>query len=125
MNSAAAAFRTCEEFVFIGKISVLEAHCRLQKVCSDVFVPIIQTAPVASFKCGFNDGAWAEPVIETERPPPFVESARRFVRLINSVVASDQLELIDDRQFNFVGAISKLRVASGTPVIEFQRAEAE
>src|SRR5437899_12540520 len=98
MNSAAVAFRTCEEFVFIGKISVLEAHCRLQKVCSDVFVPIIQTAPVASFECGFNDGAWAEPVIQAKRPPPVVESARRFVRLINSGVSSYQLELRDDRQ---------------------------
>src|SRR2546430_14556920 len=103
MNSAAVAFRTCEEFVFIGKISVLEAHCRLQKVCSDVFVPIIQTAPVASLECGFNDGAWSEPGIQTKRPPPFVECARRFRRLINSGVACYQLELIDDRRFNCVG----------------------
>src|SRR5262249_25470561 len=59
MDRAATAFRIYETFVFIGKISRLEAHRSLQKVRSDVFVPIIRTTSVASFECGLNDGAWA------------------------------------------------------------------
>src|SRR5436190_14009347 len=59
MNKVAAAFSKYEEFVFIRVIPALEAHRCLQKICSDVFVPIIRTASVASLERGFNDGAWA------------------------------------------------------------------
>src|SRR5215468_485502 len=41
MNKVTAGFRMYEEFVFIGKISALKAHRRLQKICGDIFVLII------------------------------------------------------------------------------------